>query len=76
MLLFQPRQPGYGVSRLFTSEQSRQLLECELLAAGRKIHNFATEPNPMLKPLGFYRIQSRFRIAVCNLPELSLITAR
>ena len=52
---FQPRQPGYGVSRLFTNEQSRQLLERELLAAGRKIHNFANEPNPMLKPLGFYR---------------------
>ena len=67
---FQPRQPGYGASRLFTNEQSRQLLEYEFLAAGRKIHNFANEPNPMLKPLGFLPLQSRFRFAVRNLPKL------
>ena len=50
---FQPRQPGYRVSRFFTSEHGRQLLEREFLDAGRKIQNFANEPNPMLKPLGF-----------------------
>lgn len=57
---FQPRPPGYGVSRFFTSEQSRQLLERALLAAGHKIYNFANEPNPMLKPLGFYRFPPGF----------------
>lgn len=50
---FQTRQARYRVSRLFTSEQGRQLLERTFLDAGRKIQNFANEPNPMLKPLGF-----------------------
>ena len=50
---FQPRQPTYRVSRFFSSEQGRQLLERAFWDAGRKIQNFANEPNPMLKPLGF-----------------------
>ena len=57
---FRPRQPGYRVSRLFTSEEGRQLLERVFLDAGRKIQNFANEPNPMLKPLGFYRFNPGF----------------
>ena len=57
---FQPRERGYRVSRLFTSGEGRQLLERVFLDAGRKIHNFANEPNPMLKPLGFYRFSPGF----------------
>ena len=57
---FQPRQPEYRVSRCFTSEQGRQLLEQAFLDAGQKIQNFANEPNPILKPLGFYRFNPGF----------------
>ena len=57
---FRPRQPRYRMSRLFTSEEGRQLLERIFLDAGLKIQNFANEPNPMLKPLGFYRFPPGF----------------
>ncbi len=50
---FQPRQPGFGTSRLFTGEPGRQLLERELYNAGLKIQGLAANPSPRLKPLGF-----------------------
>ena len=51
--LFQPRVPQPRVSRIFSSEQGRQLLEREFLNAGLKIQGFSNYPNPRLKPLGF-----------------------
>ena len=50
---FQPRQPGFVISRLFTGEPGRQLLEREFYDAGRRIQGFAANPSPRLKPLGF-----------------------
>ena len=50
---FQPRTPQSTVSRVFSSEQGRQLLEREFLSGGFKIQGFASYPNPQLKPLGF-----------------------
>lgn len=58
--LFQPRTPLRQVSRVFSSEQGRQLLEREFLEAGRKIRGFANDPSPRLKPLGFSPFEPGF----------------
>ncbi|MDE2788155.1 MAG: hypothetical protein OXL37_16060 [Chloroflexota bacterium] len=50
---FEPRTPVPNASRLFTSEQNRQLLEREFLYAGTQIQGFAESPSTALKPLGF-----------------------
>lgn len=57
---FAPRYPVAGSSRIFASEEGRQLLEREFLNAGIKIQGFANDPNPMLKPLGFHRFNPGF----------------
>lgn len=45
---FQPRALQPRVSRVFSSEQGRQLLEREFLNAGLKIRGFASYPSPQL----------------------------
>ena len=57
---FEPRQIGTSVVRPFATEQGRQLLEREFLNAGFRIQGFANSPNPILKPLGFYRFNPGF----------------
>lgn len=57
---FAPRTPVARSSRVFASEEGRQLLEREFLNAGIKIQGFANAPNPMLKPLGFHRFNPGF----------------
>ena len=51
---FEPRQPGGTYeNEVFSSEESRQLLERELLLAGVRIRSFCQNPNPIMRPLGF-----------------------
>ena len=57
---FAPRTPVAGTSRIFASEEGRQLLEREFFNAGLRIQGFAREPNPALKPLGFYQFNPGF----------------
>ena len=57
---FAPRYPVVGSSRIFASEEGRQLLELEFFNAGLRIQGFAREPNPALKPLGFYQFNPGF----------------
>ena len=57
---FQPRIPLQRVSRVFSSEQGRQLLEKEFLEAGQNIRGFANDPSPRLKPLGFSPFEPGF----------------
>ena len=57
---FAPRTPVVGASRIFASEEGRQLLEREFLNAGLWIQGLARDPNPALKPLGFYRFNPGF----------------
>ena len=57
---FAPRLPGASDNRVFSSESGRQLLEKELLNAGCRIRGFASEPSPVLKPLGFSNFQPGF----------------
>ena len=57
---FLPRTPLQQVSRVFSSEQGRELLEREFLEAGRKIRGFANDPSPRLKPLGFSPFEPGF----------------
>ena len=57
---FEPRQPDTGVIYTFATELGRQVLEREFLNAGFKIQGFANSPNPILKPLGFYRFNPGF----------------
>lgn len=57
---FEPRYPVRDSSRGFSSEEGRRLLEREFLNAGIKIQGFAQNPNPVLKPLGFYRFNPGF----------------
>ena len=57
---FAPRTPIVGSSRIFSSEEGRQLLEREFLNAGIKIQGFAQDPSSVLKPLGFYRFNPGF----------------
>lgn len=57
---FEPRTPVAGSSRIFASEEGRQLLEREFFNAGRQIQGFAQNPSPRLKPLGFYRFNPGF----------------
>lgn len=50
----QTRAAGVGKSELeFTSEEGRQLLECEFLRAGVRIRGFCQNPSPIMRPLGF-----------------------
>lgn len=46
------RTPGH-VSRFFSSEQGRQLLEQEFLTAGVRIRSMSNNPKPSIRPLGF-----------------------
>lgn len=55
-----PRTPVAGPSRIFASEEGRQLLEREFFNAGIKIRGFAQNPSSALKPLGFYRFNPGF----------------
>ena len=57
---FEPRIPLRQVSRLFSSEQGRQLLEREFLETGQRIRGFANDPSPRLKPLGFSPFEPGF----------------
>lgn len=57
---FAPRRPTGSIRHPFATEQGRQLLEREFLNAGLCIQNFANNPNPNLKPLGFYRFHPGF----------------
>ena len=57
---FRTRQPGLGTSRIFTGEPGRQLLERELYLAGLRIQEFAANPSPRLKPLGFSNFSPGF----------------
>lgn len=57
---FEPRYPVAGSSRIFSSEEGRQLLEREFFNAGRKIQGFASNPSSVLKPLGFYQFNPGF----------------
>ena len=57
---FQPRTPIQQASRVFSSEEGRQLLEREFLNAGLKIRGFANDPSPRLKPLGFSPFEPGF----------------
>ena len=50
---FRPRKPNVAQSRIFSTEQGRQLLEREFLNAGLKIQGFAKNPSHQLKPLGY-----------------------
>lgn len=51
---FHPRQPLSQIKHaIFSSEESRQLLERELLLAGMRIRSFSQAPSPALRPLGF-----------------------
>ena len=52
---FYPRNPEQS-----DTEQRRQLLEREFLNAGIKIREFAQNPNPRLKPLGFSNFEPGF----------------
>ena len=58
---FFPRNPILPfVSRIFSSEKGRQLLENEFLKAGRQIINRHTQISPSLKPLGFSNFEPGF----------------
>ena len=57
---FEPRSPVPSSSRVFASEQGRQLLEREFLNKGLMIQGYANNPAPRLKPLGFYRFNPGF----------------
>ena len=51
---FEPRATGQQFEhRVFSSEESRQLLERELLLAGMHIRSLSQNPSPALRPLGF-----------------------
>ena len=50
---FAPRQLGIEAVYPFATEQGRQLLERAFLNAGFLIQGFASNPSPILKPLGF-----------------------
>lgn len=49
---FEPRPPGGQLSP-FSSEEGRQLLECQLLLAGVKIRAACENPKDIIRPLGF-----------------------
>ena len=53
--MFPYRLPQQRESRIFSSESGRQLLENEFMNAGIKIVNFASNPDQMMKPLGYSR---------------------
>lgn len=53
--MFPHRVPQQRGSRIFSSESGRQLLENEFMNAGIKIISFASNPDPMMKPLGYSR---------------------
>lgn len=51
---FEPRQPGGRPEHaIFSCEESRQILEREMLRAGMQIRSFSRNPSQALRPLGF-----------------------
>ena len=54
------RSPKERASRLFSSVEGRQLLENEFLKAGTRIQGLSQYPNPMIKPLGYYKFGDGF----------------
>ncbi|MFO7774044.1 MAG: hypothetical protein R6V59_08975 [Dehalococcoidia bacterium] len=51
---FEPRKAGGTCEHeIFSCEEGRQLLETQLLLAGRKIRSLCENPSPSLRPLGF-----------------------
>lgn len=54
------RNQSERISRLFSNVEGRQLLEREFLSAGEKIQEFAENPDPNLKPLGYSTLEQGF----------------
>ena len=54
------RDQSARASNTFSSVEGRELLERQFLSAGEKIQNFARNPDPNLKPLGYSNLESGF----------------
>ena len=70
---FERRDPGGRLTHaIFSSEESRQLLERELLLAGMHIRSLSQNPSPALRPLGFGPFGLGFGstiVTYCNCPN-------